>query len=175
MKTLEQMIAELEGVGASNTAAAALERPTEIDEVNETPVDPENSPEFQVLVARAVAARDKYLEAKEDQDAALLELLAYMRRHDISKAEYDGRPITAAPEYEVEYDPALADALKGVLSEKQWEQCFKVEIKPIKRGLNKYLRMNGSVADIIRAHQITQKANPKPSAITIGKPKGEDA
>lgn len=176
VKTLEQMIAELEGVGGSNTATAALERLAEIDEVNETPVDPENSPEFQALLARAVAARDKYLEAKEDQDAALLELLQYMRKHGIEKTEYNGRIISAAPEYEVEYDPALAEALKGVLSEKQWNQCFRVDPpRPLKTGLNKFLKMNSAVSDIIRAHQIMKQVPPKPSCIRIDKPKRESA
>lgn len=176
MKTLEQMIAELEGVGGSNTATASLERPAQIDEVNETPVDPENSPEFQALVTRAVAARDKYLDAKENQDAALLELLQYMRKHGIDKTEYNGRIISASPEYEVEYDPALAEALKGVLSEKQWNQCFRVDPpRPLKTGLNKFLKMNSAVSDIIRAHQITKQVPPKPSSIRIDKPKRESA
>lgn len=125
--------------------------------------------ELEELARKAMMARAIYDQANEQWKTSALALLNKARELGVERITVDGVPIKFKPETVEEIDVELANVLRSKLSKDQWEECFEEKIVPKKRGINKFLKMGGPIADTIRAYIRSVPAKPVPSAVEFGK------
>lgn len=125
--------------------------------------------EIRQLARDAIAAYSFYKQAEELWRQTALKVLTKAYEYGVQKIDVDGRPVTFRPPVKEEVDPELAEILRAKLSPEQWAECFDVKIVPKKRGLTRFVKMGGPIAELIESHIRKIPADPVPSLLEIGK------